>query len=353
MYITFKNNSTTAAMIVIAENTKHVINPEESVEVLFTNEKAEFTTQTLLFKELIDAVNELDNETENKSFKDRILAKLAKKFFGKMPEAFLDISVKYELICPDFQDTVVNLYDGEYSVCDGKIASFLDFMPVAILFSRAEADNSLIKVLDVMATNRKKYMKLTRNILLLAHSSFIFIELFTFIPEYFTIKFLSSQFYIKRLVIGLYNKNVAERARIFEEKQQKYEKEEKSGCLGSIIKCLILLLIIGGICYRSITSEPDVIVSEDFKSVICFDETFVKIDGELPQDAKKTFLEEYNAYYILPDGGYDMDNYYCYIYEDSAGTRYMWLKDSCSEKENADKEYDEYENPLVYKSVEN
>lgn len=46
-----------------------------------------------------------------------------------------------------------------------------------------------------------------------------------------------------------------------------------------------------------------------------------------------------------------MDNYYCYIYEDSEGNRYMWLKDGCTEDENADKEYEDYENPIVYISI--
>ncbi len=33
------------------------------------------------------------------------------------------------------------------------------------------------------------------------------------------------------------------------------------------------------------------------------------------------------------------------------GTRYMWLKDNCTKEENADKGYEDYENPLVYKSA--
>ncbi|MBQ3128173.1 MAG: hypothetical protein IJC13_03930 [Clostridia bacterium] len=46
-----------------------------------------------------------------------------------------------------------------------------------------------------------------------------------------------------------------------------------------------------------------------------------------------------------------MDNYYCYIYETTDGTRYMWLKDNCTDEENKDKDYEDYDNPLVYKSV--
>jgi len=49
--------------------------------------------------------------------------------------------------------------------------------------------------------------------------------------------------------------------------------------------------------------------------------------------------------------GYDIDNYYCYIYETTDGTRYMWIKDNCTDEENKDKDYEDYDNPLVYKSV--
>ena len=40
MYITFKNNSTGAKMIVTVENQKHVINPECSVDIFFRSEKS-------------------------------------------------------------------------------------------------------------------------------------------------------------------------------------------------------------------------------------------------------------------------------------------------------------------------
>ncbi|MBQ7118191.1 MAG: hypothetical protein IJN88_08280, partial [Clostridia bacterium] len=73
--------------------------------------------------------------------------------------------------------------------------------------------------------------------------------------------------------------------------------------------------------------------------------------GGLPSDAEDVFLEDYTAFYPLADGEYDIDNYYCYIYETPDGTRYMWLKDNCTDKENAKKDYEDYENPLVYKSV--
>lgn len=351
MYITFKNNSTSEKMIISAGNQKQAIKPEEETDMFFPNEKAEFTAQVAAFDELIDGINETDSDGQKESFKDRVLTKLTKKFIKKMSETVLVTSVKYEVTASNSQNVVVNLTEGAYSVCDGKICDFLDIMPVGMIFSRAETDDGQIKVVDVAATNRKKFLKLMRSVLLFSHWGFLFVELFLFTPEYLMIKFFSSHFYLKKLFAGLYKKSANERAVLLTKKEQLYEKEEKGGCLRSIIKGLVVLLILGGLCYWAMTSEPEVIISEDFQSVVCYDETFVKFDGELPEDAERVFLEDYTAYYPLTDGEYDMDNYYCYIYEDSAGTRYMWLKDDCTDAENEDKDYADYENPLVYKSI--
>jgi hypothetical protein len=273
-------------------------------------------------------------------------------FVEKLPEILLDLTMKYEVNFNNNQNVTINLYDGFYSVCDGKIADFFDIMGVDYVFSRAETDNE-IKVVDVIANNRKKFLKLMRMMLLFINSSIIFVDWFLFIPEYFTIKFLSTHFYIKRLFKKLYNKTAEERARLFYEKDQNYEKEEnKKGCLNSLIKTSLVLLVLGGICFWAFTSEPEVVIAEDLSSVTCFDETFVRINGGLPEDAKDVFLEDYSAYYPLADGGYDMNNYYCHIYETTDGTRYMWLKDNCTNEENTDKSYEDYENPLVYKSTQ-
>ncbi|MBQ7295470.1 MAG: hypothetical protein IJW86_04670 [Clostridia bacterium] len=358
MYISFKNNSTSNKVFLSVGNQKHVINPGETTEVFCQGEPIQFTAQTATFDNLIDGINELGNDIENESLKDRILFKLTKKFAEKIPEAVLDTSVRYELSDFKSQNIIVDLTEGAYSVCDGEIADYLDLLPVEIVFSRAETTDGQIRVLDATATNRKKFLKLVRNILLFMHWGLIFVDLFYFIPEYLTIKYFSSHFYIKKLFTVLYSKPADERRNLLSEKELIYEednnnngKRKKKGCLSGIIKVFIVLLILGGVCFWAMTSEPDTIISEDFQTVVCFDEVFVKIDGGLPEDAEKVFLGDYTAYYPLPDGGYDMDNYYCYIYEDSAGSRYMWLKDNCSNRENADKGYADYETPLVYKST--
>ncbi len=352
MYVTFKNNSTSSKMMVVVENKKYTIDPETSVEIFCANERVIFEAQCSVFDELTEAVKELDEEAKASGFKDKILAKLTKKLVEKIPEVLLDTTIKYEVSFTDYENAVVNLHDGFYSVCDSEIAEvFFDTMVVGFVFSRAEAEGE-IKVLDAKANNRKKFLKLAKKMLLFVHWGIFLPDLFFFIPEYSIVKFFSSHFYIKRLFSKLYNKTANDRAALLYKKEQKYETERKNkGCLSDLIKVLIVFLILGGVCFWALTSEPDVIISEDFSSVTCFDENFVKIHGGLPKDAQDVFLEDYTAYYPLGDNEYDMDNYYCHIYETPDGTRYMWLKDDCTNEENAYKDYEDYENPLVYKSI--
>lgn len=349
MYVTFKNNSTDKITVAV-ENQKHIINPEESVDVFCRSQKVEFETQIVAFDELTEAANELKSEKENYRLKDKILAKLAIKLAEKLPEAVLDLSVKYEMSFSYADNALVNLYDGVYSVCDGKIADFFDLVPICYVFSRAEAETEEIRVVDVTAVNRKKFLKLVRNLLLFLHWGLF--ELFFFVPEYLSVKFASSHFFVRRLIGGFYEKTAEKRDVLLKKKECIYEAEEKNGgCLKSFVKALILLLIFGGIVGWVLTSEPDVIIAEDLSSVVCFDEKFVRIDGGLPSDAEDVFLEDYYASYPLGDGEYDSDSYYCYIYETPDGTRYMWLKDDCNCKESEDKVYEDYDNPLIYKSV--
>ncbi len=349
MYVTFKNNSTNK-MTVVVENQKHIINPEESVEIFCSSQKVEFEAQMAVFDELTSAADELKSEKESYRLKDKILAKLAVKLAEKLPEAVLDLSVKYEVSFSYADNPIVNLYDGAYSVCDGKIADFFDMAPVIYAFSRAEAYTEELRVIDVTAVNRKKFLKLVRNLLLFLHWGLF--ELIFFVPEYLSVRFASSRYFVRKLISGFYEKTAEEREGLLSEKERTYEAEEKKGgCLKSFIKVVVVLLIFGGIIAWVLTSEPDVVISEDLNSVVCFDEKFVKIDGGLPSDAEDVFLEDYYAYYPLNDGEYDSDSYYCYIYETPDGTRYMWLKDNCRSKESEDMDYDDYDDPLVYKSV--
>lgn len=351
MYVTFKNNSTSEKMLVTVDNQRLVINPETSTDVFCGGNTVIFEAQTTSFDDINGIISELDEEMPSYKFKDKILAWFTKKLAEKLPSAALDISVKYEARFNE-QSAVINLYEGIYSVCDGKFTDALDIVPVGFIFSRAEAENGTIKAVDADAVNRKRYLKLMRNILLFMHWGLIFLDLFFFVPTYLMVKFFSSHFYIKHLFSSLFRKSYTERTSVLSKKEQAYEKEDdKKGCVKGIIKGLIVLIILGGICFWAVTSEPDVIISENFNSVVCFEEKFVKISSGLPLDAKEVFLEDYAAYYPLSDGEFDMDNYYCYIYETPDGTRYMWLKDNCADEENKNKDYADYKNPLVYKSV--
>lgn len=351
MYVTFKNNSAGAKIIVTVQNQKQIINPESSVEFLVHNDNFQFIAETSAMDELIDAVNEIDDSDKNDRLKDRILTKLAKKTAQKLPDTVLNTCVNYEVNSIDFSNITINLYDGVYAICNGSFADFLDLVPIGYIFPRAEAESGSISVADVNAINRKKYLKLVRNLLLFMHSGLTAINLLFFIPEYLIVKLLSSNFYIKTWLSRLYRKAFDEREFILKKSEERYENENtKNKHFPAALKILIILAVVC-VIFWGITSEPDVVISEDFQSVVCFEETFVKIESGLPSDAEEVFLEDYNAFYPLSDGEYDMDNYYCYIYETPDGTRYMWLKDNCDDEENKDKDYEDYENPLVYKSV--
>ena len=326
MYITFKNY-TSSKMIISLGNQKTTVNPESFAEVFHSGGKLEFEAQTAVFEEFADTLDEIGATDENDSLKDRILTKLTKKFFKKATEGVLNLSIKYEVDLADCQNPVINLFEGAYSLFDSKLADAFDMPPIAMVFCRAETDCGQIKATDATALNRKKYLKLWRNILLFANWGF-FLDLFFFLPEYLTAKIFSSHFFIKRMFISLYKKPPMERERILADKERKYEEEEPAGCFTYLLKGIIVLVILIGIVMWIGSGDPDVIISEDFSSVVCFEETFVKIDGGLPADAEDVFLEDYTAYYPLAEGGYDMDNYYCHIYETPDGSRYMWIKDA-------------------------
>lgn len=350
MYVTFKNNSTTAKMSVTIQDQKYIIPSESVVEAFVQSENFQFLAETSSMDELIDAVNEIDDSDKNDSLKNRILTKLAKKAAQKLPDTVLNASVKYEIKGSDCSGIVINLTDGLRGVCNGSLADFLDLVPLIYVFPRAESESGIVRIADVNITNRKKFLKLVRNLLLFMHSGLSVINLLFFVPEYLLVKLLSSKFYIKAWLSALYRKTFDKRELILQKAEERYERNEKK-LFPPVLKAFIVIAVVFGIIAWGITSEPDVIVSEDFKSVVCFEETFVKTDGGLPADAEEVFLENYSAFYPLADGEYDMDNYYCYIYETPDGTRYMWLKDNCSDKENQNKDYADYENPLVYKSV--
>ena len=95
MYVTFKNNSTTAKMSVTIQDQKYIIPSESVVEVFVQGEIFQFLAETSAMDELIDAVNEINDSDKNDSLKDRILTKLAKKAAQKLPDTVLNAYLKY------------------------------------------------------------------------------------------------------------------------------------------------------------------------------------------------------------------------------------------------------------------
>ncbi len=245
---------------------------------------------------------------------------------------------------------VIDLYDGIYASCISKTADFFDMVPVLVLFSRAETDSGNLAVKNVDTINRKQYLKLVRNSLLFLNVSGLLFHPLSFILGYLPVKFLTSKFYIQTKLSELYKKPLEMRERRLSI-DLPIDVSQRKPHRFSIVTALILIAVLGGIIYWAMTSEPDVVLSTDCRSVVCFDEVFMRYDEGIPENAKEVWLENYSVYYILSNGEYDMDNYYCYIYEDTEGERYMWVKTGCSKEENADKDYDDYQNPWVYKSI--
>ena len=350
MYVTFKNNSTGSDMTIVLEKQKYVIKPRSSVDVFCRTENFTFLAATDALTELIDAVNEIDDKDKTDSLKNRILTKITKKAFQKLPDTVLNTTVQYEVSGANAYNTVIDLYDGAQAVCGNKIADFLDVIPVCSVFPQAETTSGSIRVADANNTNRRTYRKLIRNILLFQNIGLTSLNLLFFLPEMLIINFLSSDFYMKKMLTSLYTKSADERKNILAARAERSDfSAKKKGRFPAILKILIILFVLGTIIFWGITDSPDVLISEDFNTVVCFEETYIKTDEALPPDAKDVFLEDYWAWYPLGDDEYDTDNYYCYIYETPDGERWLWLKDNCSDKANKDKDYADYKNPLVYK----
>lgn len=283
MYVTFKNNSTSTTMVVCAENRQLTIAPGTSAEIFCKSDRIIFEAQTAAIEEFEEKINDIDDNDKDDSLKDRIFTKLFKKAAKKLTSAVLDTSVKYEAKFTDSQSPVVNLFDSEYSVCDGRFAEFWDMVPVGFIFARAECMCGEIRVIDATATNRKNFLKLMRNLLLFVHWG-IFLDLFLFIPDYLTIRFLSSHLFVKHLFIRLYKKPVNKRGEILYKKSLQNENTlNESGYLPSIIKVILLLLIIGGICWWAVSGEAEAAAPENLYTATCFSESHTKIITELSE----------------------------------------------------------------------
>ena len=346
MNITFENISKVQSVKICINNTCYVIEPENSVEITTADSKAVFNAELIP----VDFSDEFDNGIEDVKLKDKILFKAAKKFTEKIPDMALNIAATYEF-STKHNNVIIELSDCEYSVADGEIADFFDMCPIAYAFPRAEGTFGDFTVNSAKVTNRKRFFKLYRTAQLM-------MDYFYFVVIYSLAKFYASDMYIEKFLRKFYSVSCAERTKILEEKlaylEKRAEKEGtvKHGCLIDLLKISLVILALGGLSYWAVSSDPEVIISEDFSEIICYDETFERYNGSIPDDANDVFLEEYYAERLLNNGEYeDEEGYYCYIYEDSAGNRYMWLQEDYDNEYNRNKTYKDYDDPKIYVSV--
>ncbi len=348
MFITFRNTDEYCRIIMTCENRSYTLEPKGEVAVPFFGRKVSFTAEMFM----PDFSDELQIDRNKDKISAKVMKRLANKLVNKFPEMVLLTKVTYELTDTQ-EDCDIFFCDGTYSVCDGYVADFFDMMPVGYFFAQAETSKGTLRITDAEAVNRKQFLKLQRNYMLFMDWGLILPDLFLFIPKYILVKFYyTADFYVSRAVKDLYKLNPAERIELFGKKERKREKIERGfGCLKGLLWGLIILVILIGLGVWASGGEPDVVMDESCSQVVCFEEVFVRMDGGLPPDAKETFLEDYTVDYRRADGSYDIFGYECHIYEDTAGNRYMWVKNDCENPENKYKDYEDYENPLVFRSV--
>ena len=342
MNITFENISKSQAIKIDINNTYYVIEPENNIDISITDDKTVFTAE-LLPVDFSDAFGE---DFTPKGLKEKFLYKASKKFTEKLPEMTLNTVVTYEF-ASDYNNVILELSDCEYSVADEEIADFFDMNPIVYSFPRAESNFCSLIIKNTNVTNRKRFLKLYR-------TAQLFIDYYFFIFIYALAKHFTTDKYVHNKLKNFYSVSNVDRNRIIENKIAKIEKatSEKHGHRQGLLKFAIVLLAVGGLFYWAMTSEPDVIISEDFSQIVCYDETFELYNGSIPEDAKDKFLEDYFAERLLSDGEYVSDDgYYCYVYEDSNGDRYMWLKEDWYNKFDRHKTYEDYDNPKIYKSA--
>lgn len=356
MYITFRNASKQESFVLRVNGIDYRLELNSFVNVTVYDENNITFSVKNLPPDFSDVSFEEDTDMK---LKDKLLIKLSEKFVKSIDKAALFSNVEYQL--SNVQNAaVIDICESCYAKFDGSIADFFDFMPVIYYFSRAESDSAKIKVKSVDNENRKSYLKLMKKILLFLNINLLLFDLITFIPAYCFVKYFSTHNYTKKMLSRLYSLPRADRDVKFAEKEmlcadeiedQETRKKIKKKTRLRVLLTVVIVFVAFAFLIVIGFSEPSVIVSEDLSFVQCFDEKFVRFDEPLPKNAEQVFLEDYNVAYPISDDDYDMESYYCYIYQTEDGTRYMWLKDDCDNETNTDKGYEDYKNPYVYISV--
>lgn len=257
MFIIFRNNSADCRIKLNINDTSYLLESGKSVEVNVCDDTVTFFAETLP-EDLTMGWNE---EESPKKLRDRILYKLAKKFAEKIPELGLYSVCEYEL-SEITNGMTVELYDGGYSVLDGKLADFLfEMVPVIFTFARAEVMSGKLKFKRAKLVNRKKFLKIVRNLLLFIDTDLFLPNLIFFIPKYVVERFIVTSTVLTIIMKWLYGMSVIDRVHRINAKLKDVDITSKRSIPSAVIKTVLAILIIFGIVYLIASSEPEPVES--------------------------------------------------------------------------------------------
>lgn len=257
MFITFRNNSAASSIKLKINDTAYLLEPGNNAEVSVYDDVVSFSAETL--PENLTAG--WDTEETTKNLKDRILHKLAKKFVEKIPELGLYSVCDYEL-SEITNGMTVEFYDGGYSILDGKISDFLfEMVPIIFTFARAEVMSGKLKFRRAKLVNRKKFLKIVRNLLLFIDTDLFLPNVLFFIPKYIIERFLATGIYLTLIMKWLYGMSVTDRVHRINAKLRDVDITSKRSRFVSVIKVLIAVAVVFGLCYIIASSEPEPVES--------------------------------------------------------------------------------------------
>lgn len=257
MFITFRNNSADCRIKLNINDTSYLLESGKNVEVCVYDDTVTFFVETLPE----DLTTGWDTQESPKKLRDRILYKLAKKFVEKIPELGLYSVCEYEL-SEITNGMIVELYDGGYSVLDGKLADFLfEMVPVIFTFARAEVMSGKLKFKRAKLVNRKKFLKIVRNLLLFIDTDLFLPNLIFFIPKYVVERFVVTSTVLTIIMKWLYGMSVTDRVHRINAKLKDVDITSKRSILSAVIRTVLAILIIFGIVYLIASSEPDPVES--------------------------------------------------------------------------------------------
>lgn len=257
MFITFRNNSADCRIKLNINDTSYLLESGKNVEVSVFDDVVSFSAETLPE----DLTAGWDEEETPKKLKDRILFKLAKKFAEKIPELGLYSICEYEL-SEITNGMTVELYDGGYSVLDGKISElFFEMVPIVFTFARAEVISGKLKFKRAKLVNRKKFLKIVRNILLFIDTDLFLPNLLFFIPKYIVERFIATSVFLTLIMKWLYSMPVTDRVHRINAKLKDVDITSKRSFLSAVIKTVLAIVIVFGIGYLIMSSESEPVES--------------------------------------------------------------------------------------------